>query len=62
MNYVDIINSITTIGFPAVICLICMWYINKQDERHANEIKEMRTTIENNTLAVTKLCEKLGDE
>lgn len=37
-----------------------MIYINeKQDERHNNEITTLKESLENNTIAITKLIEKL---
>lgn len=58
------INTITQIisgvGFPVAVCLICFWYINKQEEAHKEEVSKLTDAINNNTLIMQKLCDKLG--
>ena len=58
-TYQFIINAITTVGFPIVMCLILLWYVNKQNEAHKSEIESLRSVIENNTNSITKLYEKI---
>ena len=63
VDWVNIITSlVSSVGFPIVVCVACFWYINKSDSQHENEIASLREAVENNTLAVTKLCERLGGE
>ena len=70
MEFDSIVQLISTIGFPIVCCLMMGWYIkyvsdadrteiNKITEQHRNEMTEITTAINNNTLALTKLCERL---
>lgn len=60
------INSVTqfisTLGFPIAVCLICFWYINKREEQHKDEVTELAKAINNNTLVMQKLVDKLGDD
>ena len=58
----EILQAISTYGFPIVACLIMGWYVKFQDDRHHAEIKEITEAINNNTLALTKLSEKLEDK
>lgn len=71
----DIINAITTVGFPIVMCIVMCWYIMKINEqhnkdiidlheKHQQEMLDITTAINNNTLAIQKLCDKLdlGDD
>lgn len=58
-TYQFIINAITTVGFPIVMCLILFWYVNKQNEAYKGEIESLRSVIENNTNSITKLYEKI---
>ena len=58
-TYQFIINAITTVGFPIVMCLILFWYVNKQNESHKGEIESLRSVIDNNTNSITKLYEKI---
>lgn len=62
MDIQGITNLITTIGFPIAVCLICFWYINKIQESHKQEMDKMSEAIQNNTLVMQKLLDKLGDE
>lgn len=72
MDAQTIIQAITTVGFPIVCCCGLGWYVkystdkSREDfirlsESHKTEIEQMKTAIVNNTLALQKLCEKLGD-
>ena len=60
------INSVTqfisTLGFPIAVCLICFWYINKREEQHKDEVTELSKAINNNTLVMQKLVDRLGDD
>lgn len=58
----DVINAITTVGFPIVMCLL-MYYMNeKQDVRHKEEVDKMTEAINNNTLVLQQLLDKLKGE
>lgn len=67
----DFVQIISTIGFPIACCLAMGYffkYITDKDreerqalsERHDNEMKEITAALNNNTLALQKLCERLG--
>lgn len=49
----EIVNVITTVGFP-IVCAGAMWL------DHTKTIKEMDATIERNTIALQRLLDKLG--
>lgn len=57
-------NTITTlinsVGFPIATFFVCAWYINKQSDAHKEEIQNITDALNNNTLAITKLADKLG--
>lgn len=55
MTINDIIELIASVGFPIVMCLILFFYMNKQNEKHEHEIKELTETINNNTKILTEL-------
>ena len=66
MDASQIVQLISTVGFPIVCCGYLFWYVLKRDtdekERQENSYEEsraLRETLENNTLAITKLSEKL---
>lgn len=68
MNANDIVQIITTVGFPIVMCGAMGWYVkyitdrNHQDiaterEQHDTEMKDVIQAINNNTLAIQKLTD-----
>lgn len=52
-----IMNAISTLGFPIVVCAALFWYINKQNENHKEEITALRSTIEENTNIIHEVKE-----
>ena len=58
----NITQSISTLGFPIVMCLILLWYIKDMSEKHKDETKEFTNALNNNTLVLQKLCDTLGIE
>ena len=73
----DTLNAITTLlgngFFPILICGVLLWYIYKKELQtretikemnasHKEEIAELRKSIDNNTMVVQKLVDKLGGE
>lgn len=71
-NMQEVLTIINTVGFPVAMCIFLCWYIKdateknreeikKINEEHREEVKEITRALENNTLALTKLCEKMGD-
>ena len=57
MDYELIINAITTVGFPIVVCAALFWYINKQNENHKQETEALRKTVEENTTIIHEVKE-----
>lgn len=73
MDIKVLLDAVSVVGFPIVMCLVFMYYVKyltdknaEQIERlqsqHKQETTEMTKAIENNTLALTKLIDKLGGE
>ena len=72
MDIQGVTSLITTVGFPIAVCLICFWYIKRQDEKHQNEnekrdeihkqeIDKLTDALHNNTIVMQKLVDRLGD-
>ena len=59
MDMTTIIQLISSVGFPIAMCIYAIYTLNRQTETHKAEIDELRTTIENNTQAITALASKL---
>ena len=62
MDTNTIISIVSGLGFPIVACFGCAWYINKQSDSHKEEIEKITTALNNNTLALTRLIDRLGGE
>lgn len=56
----SILELISTVGFPIACCIAMFLQQNKISENHKNEMSEMKNAIDNNTIALTKLIEKLN--
>lgn len=55
-----ITQLISSVGFPICMCIFLFWAIGKLDDRHTEEVEKLRTSVDNNTKAMLKLCQKLG--
>jgi len=66
----DVVQLVTTVGFPIAMCLILAWYVKTRDdahleqinlinEQHKEESKAMTEALQNNTLTVQKLVDLL---
>lgn len=62
MNPTEITQLISTLGFPIVSCAALFWYMLKQGERHSEEVQQLKASLDNNTLAMTKLLDRIGVE
>lgn len=72
MDVNTILQAVGTVGFP-IVCAIAMgWYvkyvtdrnredIDKLNEQHQQEMKEVTTALNNNTLALQKLSDVIGN-
>ena len=65
-----VLQAITTVGFPIVCCGVLMYYVkyirDKDTEmiadimaRHNEEVNTMSAALNENTLVLQKLCDKL---
>lgn len=54
-----IIQAITSVGFPIVMCLMLMWYVREISSKHKDESDKFAEALNANTLVLQKLCDKL---
>lgn len=59
MEWVQIVSSV---GFPIVAVFGCGWFIKYTTDLHKNEIDKLSEAVNNNTIVMTKLIEKLGGD
>lgn len=66
----DIIQIISSLGFPIACCLGLGWYVKTQTDNYRNDVKDiqrehkeetkqMTDALNNNTLALQHLAEKI---
>ena len=62
MDMSAITTLIGSLGFPIAACIACFWMLNKERDEHKEEMFKVSEAINNNTLAVTKLTERLSKD
>ena len=66
----EIITAISTLGFPIMACIAKAWYVKyitdkneqsrkEESENHKAEVSKMTEALNNNTLAINTLTERL---
>lgn len=60
MEVSQILEIISSVGFPIACCIVMFLQQSKMTENHKCEMLEMKNAIDNNTIALTKLIEKLS--
>nr|DAM20969.1 MAG TPA: YvrJ protein family protein [Caudoviricetes sp.] len=58
----DLSTLISTLGFPMGMCLIMCYYIYKIGDAHKEETDKFAEALNNNTVVLQKLCDKLDSE
>ena len=62
----EIVNVISTVGFPIAMCLIIMYFWNNQYSKTMQELKEtisrLTDVVADNTKALALLEQRLGEE
>jgi hypothetical protein len=59
MDANTIIQLVGSLGFPIVMCGALFWRMVKSDEQHKAEMDKLSEALNNNTIALTKLSDKL---
>ena len=73
MDVAAIVSLISSVGFPIVACGAMAWYVKYQmdinnqqikelTDEHKAEMLEVTSALNNNTLALQRLCDKLGGD
>lgn len=67
-----LLQAVGTLGFPIVCAIAMAWYvkyitdrnredIDKLNEQHQQEMKEVTSALNNNTIALQKLSDVIGN-
>ena len=62
MDITQVMQMIMNVGFPIVMCGAMAWYVKYISDKHQEEMKQVTEALNNNTLALQKLCDKIGGE
>lgn len=62
MDYDVLVNAISTIGFPIVMCGIMFWFLNKEQENHKSEMLELKDVIARNNEVLASLKQLIEDK
>lgn len=60
MEISNILAAISSVGFPIVACIALFWKNHKDDERHEEQSNKFNEAVNNNTVALIKLTEKIS--
>lgn len=51
----EIIQAVSTVGFPIACCCFLLWQNSKQDTYNREQQDKLRATIDNNTKSIESL-------
>lgn len=55
-----IVQLVSSLGFPIACCVAMFWQNNKLNESHKAEVSKLNEAINNNTIALNHIIDKLG--
>lgn len=55
----NVIQMISTVGFPIAMCLVLAWYIYTKDKTHKEEINKLSDAVNKQTLSIQRLVERI---
>ncbi len=72
MELETLLNAIQTFGISVVMCLLMAWFVKymfdkflslleTEKESHKSEVTMLKDALNNNTVALTKVAERLGE-
>jgi hypothetical protein len=59
MDVTAITQIVSTLGFPIAMCIYLLYRDGKRDMAHKEEMAKMTEAINNNTIALTQLAERM---
>lgn len=69
----NILNAVQTLGISVVMCLLMAWFVKymfdkfislleEEKKAHKEEVTTLKDALNNNTVALTKVAERMGEE
>lgn len=56
MDVNTLVQIISTVGFPIACCIYLVYNQNKAEERHRDEVDKLRSSLDNNTKVMNRIC------
>lgn len=60
MDPSTIVQLISSLGFPIACCIAMFWQNNKLNESHKEEVSKLNEAINNNTIALNHIIDRIG--
>lgn len=60
MDTNTVVQIISSLGFPIACCVAMFWQNNKLNENHKEETAKLNEAINNNTIALNHIIDKIG--
>ena len=57
-----LIQAVSTVGFPIVMCAIMFWFLNKEQENHKAEMLSLKEVIAENNSVLVGLKQLIEDK
>jgi hypothetical protein len=57
-----IVQLVSSLGFPIACCIAMFWQNNKLNESHKEEVSKLNEALNNNTIALNRIIDKLGGD
>lgn len=57
----EIVQAISTVGFPSALCVGLLIFMNKESENHKAETNQLKDVIAENTVALAGLKQVIED-
>lgn len=55
----NVMQMISTVGFPIAMCLVLAWYIYIKDKTNREEIDKLSDVVNKQTLSIQRLVERI---
>lgn len=62
MSINEVIQCISTVGFPIAMCCVLSYYVKFLNEKHTEETKSFSEALNRNTIVLERLCERMGGD
>ena len=57
----EVLQAISTLGFPIAAYVGLFWYMVKKDGQHKAEIDLLSNAVQNNTIVMTEIRDRLDE-